>query len=242
MVCINGWVSAIIPYMKPPEQGVREPQAALDRIRIIENGDPLVDMRGIAGLVFRDEPDKQVIPFLRGRVVKMLAEAAEMLPKPYHLYVVSALRDLEYQEGVWNRHAERYRKGHPEWPDHTVRRMANRYAAPVDHPAPPGHCTGAAVDVVLQKPDGSFVDLVPPDIEDWSLSHTWSMKVDAETRKARAVLLGTMLGVGFSNCRDEYWHYSWGDSGWAVRTGKQECYYGVVAVPQEADRGAWHKE
>ena len=42
-----------------------------------------------------------------------------------------------------------------------------------------------------------------------------------------------MLGAGFSNCRDEWWHYSWGDAGWAVRMGETECCYGLVDLPRE---------
>jgi len=33
-----------------------------------------------------------------------------------------------------------------------------------------------------------------------------------------------MLEVDFSNCRDEWWHYSWGDAGWAVRMSETECF------------------
>ena len=42
-----------------------------------------------------------------------------------------------------------------------------------------------------------------------------------------------MLGVGFSNCRDEWWHYSYGDAGWAVRTGSSTCPYGLAQLPHE---------
>src|SRR5262249_28504890 len=33
------------------------------------------------------------------------------------------------------------------------------------------------------------------------------------------------------NCRDEFWHYSWGDSAWAVRVGESECPYGWAHPP-----------
>jgi D-alanyl-D-alanine dipeptidase len=44
------------------------------------------------------------------------------------------------------------------------------------------------------------------------------------------LLLDTMLSVGFSNCRDEWWHYSFGDAGWAVRLAKPDCIYGVAQL------------
>src|SRR5258708_27640777 len=116
--------------MPSPQPGVPEPQAALDRIRINENHDPLVDLRGIPNLTFRNIPGKQVIPFLRAPVAAMLEEAAARLAPSYYLYVVSALRDFAYQKQLWQKHFDRHHTEHPEWPEATIRRMVNQYVAP----------------------------------------------------------------------------------------------------------------
>lgn len=213
------------------QQGVPEPQSALDKIKIIENGDPLVDLREIPALTFKPRPDNEFLPYLRAPVAAMLKEAAAKIDPQFRLHVVYALRNYEMQSKLWTREYTRYQKMHPEWPEHILRRIVNKYVAPVDHRAPPGHCTGGAVDVVLQKLNGSFVDFITPELKDWSLGHTWTDKIDPKIRELRMHLVETMFSVGFSNCRDEYWHYSWGDSGWAVRTGKAECPYGVVSSP-----------
>ncbi|HSI20302.1 MAG TPA: M15 family metallopeptidase [Verrucomicrobiae bacterium] len=212
--------------------GVPEPQLALDKIKIVENGDPLVDIRTITGITFRTTPGHEVTPFLRAPVAEMLRKASLLIDPEFRLHVFSAHRDLTMQKAIWDRHYDRYKLAHPEWPEHMLRRMVNRYVAPIDHPAPPGHSTGAAVDVVLQRHDGSFVDVIPPDIDDWSFSHTWTTKIDPVTRGYRMHLVEAMLSVGFSNCRDEYWHYSWGDSGWAVRVGETQCPYGAIDAPE----------
>jgi hypothetical protein len=47
-------------------QGVPEPQAALDTIQILENGDPLVDLRSIAGL-----PLGKCLYMLSGRILAL---------------------------------------------------------------------------------------------------------------------------------------------------------------------------
>jgi D-alanyl-D-alanine dipeptidase len=41
------------------------------------------------------------------------------------------------------------------------------------------------------------------------------------------------MGAGFSNCRDEWWHYSYGDAGWAVRMGLDACIYDAIDLPME---------
>jgi len=48
----------------------------------------------------------------------------------------------------------------------------------------------------------------------------------------RTILVETMLEVDFSNCRDEWWQYSWGDAGWAVRMSETECFYGSRSRPR----------
>jgi D-alanyl-D-alanine dipeptidase len=52
------------------------------------------------------------------------------------------------------------------------------------------------------------------------------------------MLVTAMLSVGFSNCRDEYWHYSYGDAGWAVRLDQPECIYGLALLDERLWRRA----
>jgi hypothetical protein len=61
------------------------------------------------------------------------------------------------------------------------------------------------------------------------------LSVDA--RRNRDLLIDTMESVGFSNCVDEYWHYSYGDSAWAVRMGQPVSWYGLI----EPSSGALHE-
>lgn len=247
-------------FMKPVPVivgGVAEPQAALNRIKIVENSEPLVDIRIACPLVVfptdAGTPDGMT-PYLRKTVAEMLDTASRQLPKDFHLYALSAYRGLERQKEIWWSHYHRHKDLHPNWPESQLRRATNKYVAPFDNPAPPGHGTGAAIDVVLQKTDGSFVDLLPEcgkdtqglqknakyivddaslpeDLTDWTLGSTWTENISPSVKKLRMLLVETMLGAGFSNCRDEYWHYSYGDSGWAVRVGVKECPYGSASLP-----------
>ena len=40
-----------------------------------------------------------------------------------------------------------------------------------------------------------------------------------------------MTEAGFSNCYDEWWHWSYGDAGWARRLCLPHAIYGLVANP-----------
>jgi D-alanyl-D-alanine dipeptidase len=39
-------------------------------------------------------------------------------------------------------------------------------------------------------------------------------------------------------CLQEFWHYSFGDAPWAVRTGRDVCFYGWIDLPEEHWREA----
>jgi len=110
--------------------------------------------------------------------------------------------------------------------------MTNRFFAPVDQKAPPGHCTGGAVDVQLLGPGGKPLDVTSP-FTGWQAAPTWIEGLTPEAKRNRMILVEAMLGAGFSNCRDEFWHYSYGDAAWAVRVGADYCIYGLAELPPE---------
>jgi len=213
------------------KQGALEPIAALNRVRIVETGEPLVDVRDFCTGV---EVREQACPYLRVTVAEMLNRAQAVLPEGYRFRIGTALRTLSMQRKGWDGYFRQMRQTHPEWPLSALRRATNRFFAPYDQPAPPGHCTGGAVDVILLGPDGEPMDVTSP-LDGWKAAYTWSDRISPEARRNRMVLVEAMLSAGFSNCREEYWHYSWGDSAWAVRVGEKTCPYGLVQAPPSVE-------
>lgn len=207
--------------------GAPEPIAALNRVKILETGEPLVDIRDFC-------PEVQVredsCSYLRRTVAEMLNRAQKNLPPGYCFRVGTALRTLRMQKRGWDSYFQRMKEEHPEWPLSALRRATNRFFAPYDQPAPPGHCTGGAVDVALVGPDGELMDVSSP-LEGWDAAYTWTDRLTPQAKANRMILVHAMLDAGFSNCREEYWHYSWGDSAWAVRVGEKTCPYGLVEPP-----------
>jgi len=218
---------------KVPLQGAPEPIAALNRVKILEYAhpweerEPLVDIRRYCLDVACAEG---LCPYLRRTVADMLNRAQASLPSGYKLKVGTALRTLSMQKGGWDGYFKRMQEQHPNWPLSALRRATNKYFAPYDQKAPPGHCTGGAVDVGLLGPDGNPLDMTAP-TEGWEAAYTWSDKIGPEAKANRMLMVEAMLGAGFSNCRDEFWHYSWGDSAWAVRVGETQCPYGWAHPP-----------
>lgn len=211
-------------------KGRPEPIRALDRVRLVEDGSPLVDLREVAPKVRMARP--QVIPFVRERVAEMCREASERLPEGYGLSLIEGWRPLARQQRIYDFFWRAATEAFPDRDYAALRRTVCRWVAPTDRPAPPGHCTGAAVDVWLTDANGESLDVSSP-YDRFQAAPTYSLGLSEEASRNRTILVETMLAVGFSNCRDEWWHYSWGDAGWAVRMDERSCPFGIANLPYD---------
>jgi D-alanyl-D-alanine dipeptidase len=211
-------------------KGSPEPVLALDRMPERENNDPLVDLRIVAPHLKIVRP--QTIPWCRKRVAEMAGEAALRLPKGFILGITDAWRPIERQRRIydfmWNCALEAF----PGRDFASLRRTVNRWVAPPYRKAPPGHCTGAALDVHLLDAEGEVVDVSAP-YDRFGAAPTYAFGLTPEAHEKRMILVNAMLSAGFSNCRDEWWHYSYGDAGWAVRVGRPYCIYGLIHLEPE---------
>jgi D-alanyl-D-alanine dipeptidase len=207
-------------------RGAREPIGAVNRIEIQESGEPLVNVRNACANI---QVRPQVCPYLRRTVCDMLNRAQAMLPQEHTLCVSAALRTLDRQKELWDAYFQHLTQKYAWLPASSRRWVTNTYFAPYDQHAPPGHCTGGAVDVELLGRDGEPLEVGQ------GLSYTWTNRISKEARRNRMILVQAMLDAGFSNCREEFWHYSYGDSAWAVRVGKKACPYGLIDPPVSAE-------
>lgn len=208
-------------------KGRPEPVAALNRVKELENGEPLVDMRLAAPSILILRPG--VIPYCRESVALMAERAAQKMPAGVRMSLVEAWRPLERQRRIYEWLTNCLLEVKPHATLAEIRRRVNRFVAPVDQPAPPGHCTGAAIDINLVDEQGELLDVSSP-LKKFQSAPTYVYGLSEQARANRFLLVDAMLEVGFTNCRDEWWHYSYGDAGWAVRRELQECIYGLVEL------------
>lgn len=226
--------SLATPYDRDAKRRLREPGISrLDRIPIRESSEPLVSLVGLSPRLRLRAP----IPWVRKSVAAMLVKAAESLPEGMFLTLGTGLRSLKMQSRSYRWFFRRLRRQHPTWPPGVLRREANRFLHPPDSVSPPGHCTGGAVDVVLTYRNGRQVDTfssVIPKAIAWA---TFYPHLTPQARANRALLYNAMIAAGFTNCYDEWWHYSYGDTGWAARAGRRQASYGLPEkVPLELQR------
>lgn len=226
-----------------------EPLIELNRVPIKECGEPLVCLNfacpgvliakskvGRPG-VFEYSPlghwFKHV--FVRKTIAEMLNKAQSYLPPGYYLLIRWGYRSLPLQRRAYRRVFERTKKAHPDWPFNLLRRATNRYVHPPDAKTPPPHSTGAAVDLTIAGPDHKALDMMSP----FKLTKegfwpepaafaTACEKISNDAKRNRQILIKALTKVGLTNYPSEWWHWSYGDSGWAWRSGKSQAIYGAV--------------
>lgn len=229
----------------------------LDRIRICDNGEPLVHLaEACPKLLLAPRPDRPETRYVRATVARMLNQAQSFLPLGYKLLIFDAYRSAAGQELLYERITARLRAAHPDWPLAVLRREANRYVHPPHAKTPPPHSSGGAVDLTVIGPDGRPLDMIAPfrDPENEAavgmgllsnhptspyarfpdLAHTYSPRINEIARRNRRILIDAMKAAGFTNYPGEWWHWSYGDSGWALRTGRKTAIYGRVDLDPTA--------
>ena len=214
-----------------------EPVTELRHVPIRECGEELVDFLQVAPDLLLDRPRfhyrRETIA--RKSVAEMLAAASKNLPKGIKLAVVEAWRPPHIQKrmylGIW----QRFKEKHPEWSDVKLRRTVNQYTAPLNSRVPPPHSTGGAVDLLLVDEQGKWLDHTTPfDKFDPACYAFDARGLSEEARRTRQILAEALLPTGLTNYPSEYWHWTYGDQGWAYRGGHPHAIYGPVEPPNYA--------
>jgi D-alanyl-D-alanine dipeptidase len=217
-----------------------EPLSHLARVPIVECGEPLVDFLARCPALRLDRPRYEYprAALLRAGVADRLCRAAARLPVGLHLSVIEGWRAPEHQRVQYAAAEARLRAEHPDWPKATLRGMLNRRSAPPDGPAPTPHTTGGAVDLWLCDADDRPLDLCAPyDPEDPRSFPFDAPRLTPEARRRRALLRAVLEAEGLTNYPSEYWHWSYGDQGWAYRGGRAAAVYGAIGAEGNAAGG-----
>jgi D-alanyl-D-alanine dipeptidase len=213
---------------------IAEPVTQLRHVKIIECGEPLVDFTAFCPRLLLDLPrfNYRRETLLRQSVAEQLCRAAELLPEGYRLSIIEGWRPPYIQRRMYLTTWGMFEKEHPDWSRTRLVRTVNRFTAPMDRRVPPPHTTGGAVDLSLTDADGRPVEVLSPyasmDPEGFLFA---APRLSPEARRHRDILAEALTAGGLTNYPSEYWHWSYGDQGWAYRGGHQNALYGPVQPP-----------
>ena len=196
-----------------------------------DDGDPLVDVRGVPELMLdgRAADAEGAYARLRSEVVSRLVDAQSKLPEGVRLLVVEGYRPYAAQLAIFTGYQSELRRLHPGWGEERLYVEASKFVSPVEV-AP--HSTGGAVDLTLctsagvELDMGTAIDATPVESDD--ACFTAAANIGAEARENRRVLIDALTAVGMVNYPTEWWHWSYGDRYWALITGAAQTRYGPL--------------
>lgn len=160
------------------------------------------------------------IPILvRETVAKMLHLASKKLPKNIHLQIDGGYRSPKVQEILWVNRVKQL----------GVNKAKKLVSNPYEQKTPPGHTTGAAVDVSLLGENFKEINLSSPYEKYYDEQNLYSKKITEEAQRLRIILFDAMTSAGFAPHNNEYWHFSYGDDRWARYYGKKPIYKQITS-------------
>lgn len=211
---------------------VSEPVSALRAIPIRENGDPLVNFAEVypelklasARFDYRRET------YLRSEVARRVAQADRFAAqRGFRILIHEGWRAPFIQKRMYAYACQKARETFPDKSDLAIRRFANRFTAPMNKRVPPPHTTGGAVDVTLTDLELRPVDVCSPfPSESYESFPTEVKGLSRKAQENRRLLVEAMSSSLLTNYPSEYWHWSFGDQGWAYRGGHPNAFYDSV--------------
>lgn len=218
-----------------PKISPAEPVTAMRSIKIRENGEPLVDFLEVCPDVKFSEPvfTYRRETYLRQSTAERLGRANErLMGQGYRIQILEGWRAPLIQRRMYAAIWEQFKGKHPHLSDTALKRLVNRFSAPMDKKAPPPHTTGGAMDIMLTDMEDRPIDLMDG-LNRWDHGGFpfGSEKVSAEARKHRDLLGNAMNEFGLTNYPMEYWHWSYGDQGWAYRGSEPFALYAAIEPP-----------
>lgn len=175
----------------------------------------------------------------RARVRSILAArliaAQQLLPEGVSLLVAEGHREASMQQRIIERYSAEIALLHPGMPAAQQQDLTSRFVAPMNV-AP--HVAGAAVDITLADASGRQLDMgteidATPE-QSAGACYFDSPTISAEARENRELLGSALTAVGYVNYPSEWWHWSFGDKYWALRTGATAALFGPVGMDASA--------
>jgi D-alanyl-D-alanine dipeptidase len=229
--------------------------AGRESVSISECGEALVSLDGLraSGIALQPEYCRQDYSaalndcFVREAVrMKLLAAARHLIPDRY-LVILDAWRPVELQRQIFDRIRSTLKSRFLDATDNDLDEKTKVYVSypSLNADAPPPHLTGGAVDLSIADKDlallemGTSFDHFGPEagtryFEEKLAAGDLLSRKEQLALKNRRLLFHLLSNQGFTNYREEWWHFDYGDQFWGKSAGTSSPYGPVFQGPSRA--------
>ena len=162
----------------------------------------------------------------------MLKQAQESLPHGLHLQIIGAFRSFDIQKQMYERARAELKEKHPDWDEELLTEYINVFSAPPIWDTPPPHTTGGAVDLFISDANGERLDMISPLEMGWDSAPMFVEGLAKPPSATALCCVRVLESAGLTNFPGEWWHWTWGEPGWALRSGRKVALYGAVPEDQ----------
>lgn len=203
------------------------PAKIINSIKVSENYDVMVNIRGDNSIYFSAELLKKDGIYLRQEVYNRIKSAQKMLPHGVFFKLYCAYRSRTEQQELWQENYNRIKQENPNMTTEQIEQKTKAICADPRY-GYGGHQTGGAVDIGLCDDNGIELDMGTAYLEDNSKTVTKAVGLSKSQQNNRRILQKAMQKVGFVNYPQEWWHYCYGDKMWAAYSKRGNCFYGLA--------------
>lgn len=202
-------------------------------IKIRDDQSALVSLKDI-GLKLIYEPSfyKDYNYMVREAIVEKIDRISRSLEKEDKVLIIrSAWRSFEHQKLLWENNVKVFRKKHPEKSMEEIKQIVSYFVAPETKST---HSTGGAVDALIYdlKKD-AVMDFGTNDglkIDLGKECYPHHPDINYEAKRNRKLLIGLFEKEDFVCDLKEYWHFDYGNVGWAIEKGRNISIYGAIGA------------
>ena len=167
--------------------------------------------------------------FARKGVVARLIRVSLKLPDGYKLLIWDAWRPIEVQEALYRKFEEQVKLENPAAAPEKIAELTSKFVSlPSNDPQKPSpHFTGGAIDLTIADSSGIPLNM-GTEFDDFSeraaTSYFEDNSISPEAQRNRRMLYNLMVGEGFTNYNEEWWHFDYGNQFWGVVKGAKAIY------------------
>ena len=218
-------------YCEKVEREYRRHQKLLPTISIKENNSPLVSLIGSGfNLVFEPSIKKDYKYMVREAVHDKIGRISKQLDKMDKTLIIrSVWRSFDHQRLLWEDKVDSLSKEFPNKELEEIEEFVSYFIAPENQSM---HSTGGAVDALIYDVKNDCVmDFGTNDgltIELSDKCYPYHPYIPPQAKTNRELLINLFENEDFVCDIKEYWHFDYGNAGWAVEKGKKNSIYGII--------------
>lgn len=233
---VKGWKDVEIKELDKPEPLVN--LAKNGRLKPFLVLSPQYHQQGIKGNIRE--------MWVRKGLAHALYRAALLLPEGCKFKILDAWRPPAVQQALFDEYLKSLRRKKPKLSEEDLKEKTENYVSlPSKDPEKPSpHTTGGAIDLTIVDPNGKELDMgtefdhFGPEAKTIHFEEKLKgdLALSEQERQAlinRRLLYSIMITAGFTDYREEWWHYDFGNQFWG-RIKEKTAIYGRVFPPSSS--------